>query len=39
MPQNDYAHKRKARGCNDSGLFFLGQAPVPIPTTDGGGKR
>ncbi len=28
MPQNDYAHKRKARGCNDSGLFFLGPTPL-----------
>ena len=37
MPQNDYAHNTKARGCNDSGLFFLGPTPLtPLPTRKGG---
>ena len=28
MPQNDYAHKTKARVLNELGLYFLGPTPL-----------
>ncbi len=36
MPQNDYAHKTKARVRSELGLYFLGPTPWPPSYEEGG---